>query len=455
MLQIHYIRVFCARYLLFLLAGLVLVALVACSNGASPDDGGSNSSSSGNKPSNASSSSVGIVDGEWPFVDSSGEELQPTPGIDELKLSNVISINYNGRTVEIDNSYDEVTISASDGNVGVSVPNTSSTEYNFILSGTTSNGSLKFYGDVKKGLYLNGVSITNSTGPAINIQKSKRVTVHLINGTQNLLEDGSNYDESGKNAKGTFFSEGKLEFDGSGSLEVKGKFKHAIVADNDIEIKNGKITVSEAASDGIHANDTIKVKGGFLKISSTGDAIQSEKEDNKIIITGGKIKAITAGPKSHGITSEGPISISGDAIVQISVLGNGSKGIKSGSKETRSGVEFKGGKTFIKASGTKHIDNDDESNSAGIKLTGDLSIEGGELTIKSPGNGAKGANTDGNATIKNGTVNIDADDDAMKVHGNLRIEGGNVTLNSKNKQAIDATSCTKTGGTVNVQCGSF
>jgi hypothetical protein len=277
----------------------------------------------------------------------------------------------------------------------------------------------------------------------------------LVNGTQNSLSDGGcggadkaySSTPADEQAKGTFFSEGKLNFEGSGALDARGNCNHAIVVDNDFEINNGTINVSESVNDGIHANEIIEIKGGILKISSAGDAIQSEKETGVIMITGGKIMAKTSGIKSHGLASEGQISIN-DATVQISVSGNGSKGIRS-----RKYAEFKGGKTLIQTNGTTHPDGDDESTPAGIRLDGDLYIEGGEVTVKSPGDKAKGINTHGNATIaeKYGTVkvDVDADDDALKVHGNLTIKSGTVSLKSKKKKALDVTGTySKNGGNV-------
>jgi len=437
MLQIHYIRVSYVRSIL-LGMGLAFVALVACSGGGDdpPDNGGS----------------PGIVDGEFPY-DNTGESLTATPGLDGLNLENVIKINYkNGSAPEINNSLNDVKIDKNGENVVVTLPDGAS-EYSLVLSGTSSNGSLKLYGDVRKRIYLNGLNITNSKGPAINIQGGKRVLVHLVNGTQNYLTDGKDYNATaGEQAKGTFFSEGKLNFEGSGSLEVKGKYNHAIVADNDFEISNGKIIVSESVNDGIHANSAIEINGGILIISSTGDALQSEKEDGKILIAGGKIKTQTTGIKSHGIASEGPISIyGGTAIIQISTLGNGSKGIRS-----RGEVMIKNGKTSIKTSGTKHTDpgdSADESNASGIKLAGNLSIQGGELTIKSIGDGAKGINTEKDATIESGKINIEADDDGLRVHGTLKIEGGTGSIKSKKKKAINAGSWNNNKGGITTQDG--
>jgi len=483
MLQIHYIRVSFARPILFFAIGLALVALGACSNepedekpssssGGNPpiissssggdtpsisssSDGGtdlSSSSSSGGAPSVSSSSGGSVIGNEWPF-DSSGESLTASPGLDGLGLENVIKIEYKNGSAEITKTANEVTVDKDGENVVVRIPNTSTTEYNFVISGTTSNGSLKFYGDVRKVLYLNGVSITNSKGPAINIQKSGRIIVHLVNGTQNFLADApgytcSNAPPNAEQAKGAFFSEGKLSFEGSGSLEVKGKCNHAIVADNDFEVKNGKITV-ESVNDGIHANDKIDISGGVLNIKSEGDAIQSERGTGKITISGGKIKALTTGVKSHGIASDSAaVSITKNAIIQISVSGNGSKGIR-----VRNWLEFKGSqKTLIKTTGTKHTDPadpEDESNSAGIKLTKDLFIEGGELTVKSLGIGAKGINSDGSATIKDSKVDIEADDNGIKVKGTLTVESGTVNVKSVKTKAINGTLNKKEGATVN------
>jgi len=434
---------------------LVLVVFLSCSS----DDGfNGDGSSGGTSQGGSSSSNGGVSNAEWPF-DSSDPVLPSTPGLAGLGLTNVIKIEYkDGSAPVTDNVPAGVSIEKTDENVVVTLPNESNneTQYNFVLSGTAKNGSLKIYGSARKGLYLNNVKITNNTGPAINIQGSKRAIVHLLTGTQNFLADGSNYSTppNGEDAKGTFFSENKLSFEGSGSLEVKAKYKHGIVVDDDIEITNGKIIISEAVSDGIHANDIIEIKGGILKITSTGDAIQSEIAGKGIKITGGKIAATTNGIKSHGITSEESVEIDGNTtVIQISVWGNGSKGIKSSKN-----VYFLGGKTSIKVSGTKHTDNDDESTPSGIKTNTDLFIDNGELTIKSPGSEAKGISIDGDGTIKAGKTDIEADDDGIKVKGKLKIQGGTLSVKSKKKKAIDGSydknSCTPATG-CNLVDGGF
>jgi len=484
MLQIHYIRVsfarsalFFARPAVFLVLGLALVALVACSSGGGGDDPPEKSSSGGN--SSISSSSGGGGNSSGGGGNSSGGGGTSSEGgvsssgggsSGDINVENAIKIEFKGgSTPVITNTFSEVTITPTGENVVIRIPNApddKEPKYNFVISGTASNGSVKFYGDARKSLYLNGANITNSTGPAINIQGGKRVNVHLV-GTQNLLSDAAGYKckdfaEKEEQAKGAFFSEGKLEFEGDGSLAVKGKCNHAIAVDNGFEIKSGKINVSEAKGDGIHANDKIEVKGGDITIKSAGDAIQSEKAPDGpgdwVVFSGGTVNVQTSDIKSHGIASEGPVTISGDVNITIKVEGNGSKGIRS-----RSWVKFSGGKTSITTNGTTDkTDPTDESNSAGIKLASDLIFKGGELTITTTKEGAKGINagitnkdgsSSGNANIEGGKINIDAYDDGLKVHGTLKITGGTGSIKSKSKKAIDAKEWDKNKGGITTQDG--
>jgi len=376
----------------------------------------------------------------WPF-DDSGENLQAYPEC--LNYENPIEIKYsNGGSPEIINPYEEVSVDKNGENVTVTL---GVAEYNLLISGTAQNGSLKIYGKERMGLYLNAVNITNNSGPAINIQKGKRINVCLVSGTENYLADGASYatPPGDEKAKGTFFSEEKLYFTGTGSLEVKAKYNHAIVVDNDFEIDNGKIIISEAVGDGIHANDKIQVNGGVIKIASKGDALQSEK-GSSVIISGGKILAQTTGIKSHGISSEGSITINENAKIQISVSGNGSKGIKSSNW-----MEILGGTTAILASGAQDKNDADTSTAAGIKVDANLNIEGGNLTIKSTGSKAKGINTSGDINMKNGNVDIEADDDGIKVHGTLKMSGGSISVKSRKSDNIDGKIQEPRGGTIN------
>jgi hypothetical protein len=369
--------------------------------------------------------------------------------LDNLGLYNSIVIKFdNGNEPIIDNPYEnEIAIMLDRENV--IVQNLSSdTEYNLVVSGTTENGTLKIYGNHKIWLYLNGINITNPSGPAINIQNRQKVSVHLVSGTENSLADEASYEyPSGEDAKGTFFSKGAIYFFGCGTLTVTGKYAHAIVVDNDFEIESGKITIAEAVKDGIHANDYIYVRGGTINITSNGDGVQSE--NSLVHIFGGKITIKTTGVKSHGISSADSTVISDNANVKIETFGNGAKGIKSDGF-----IAIKGGTTDIKTSGSSHIDNStnppDTSSATGIKANSSMEISGGTLAVKVLGVGTKGVNVSENLTISGGDIKIEANDDGIKVHGNLLVNNGNLCVWSLKKQDIDCTGIeTIKNGTVN------
>ena len=89
------------------------------------------------------------------------------------------------------------------------------------LKGSCSNGSFTIYGTRKQCLYLNGVSLTNPSGAAINNQCKKRTFVRVAG--SNTLADGSSaaYATTGEeDMKAVLFSEGQLVFSGDGSLTV-------------------------------------------------------------------------------------------------------------------------------------------------------------------------------------------------------------------------------------------
>ena len=409
----------------FLFSLIFLASLVSCSSDSSNSDPGSSSGSGNGNGTNEVELKC---------------EIAPT----SMVADNSITIKYNnGSAPTIDNAYaDSVKIEIDGEHIVAEIitdteakKEDAKREYNFIISGATSNGSLKINGDSRMGLYLNGTSITNPGGPAINIQNNKKISVRL--GGENHLSDGPGWTPE-TSTKATFFSEGTLIFTGGGLLEVKGKSSHAIVSDGHFEIMNGCITIPEAERDGLHVNDSVRISGGTINIKSKGDAIQSERMSVKI--SDGKMAVKTSGIKSHGIVSAGTITIERNPEIHISVSGNGSKGLNSTGH-----TKITGGTINISASGGRHIEDidnilKDTSNAAGMKVDQTLSLEGGELTIKSLGSKAKGINVKGNMNMSGGKIAIEADDDGIKVDGALNITGGSGSVTSRSKLAIDCGS---------------
>lgn len=358
--------------------------------------------------------------------------------------SETVLISYNNNTATFINplAFEGVSVSVDGADVVVKSA-LDDKKIDYELSGTTSDGMFKLYGDYKFNLILNGVDITNENGPAINIQTGKKCDMVLEDGTENYLNDGSSYADSDEDQKSTLFSEGQIIFQGTGSLIVNSNAKHAICSDDYVSIEEGTITVTGAAKDGIHANDYFEMSGGTLKITATGDGIDGD--EGYVLITGGEITTINESDDVKGIACDSILTISGGSIV-MTVSGDQSKGLKSGQS-----MYLEGGDITINTSGDAVLESSgsgyDPSYCTGIKCNGDLYSSGANITIKSTGKAGKGISGDGDATISGGTLkittsgsgstytNASGSADAyvatcISIDGNLNITNGNVSATS-------------------------
>lgn len=212
-------------------------------------------------------------------------------------------------------------------------------EGTYVLSGSMS-GMVEVNTTLKVKLKLNGVNIRNASGPAILCTDAKRLTLTLIEGTYNYLEDGSNtvYD-------GAICTNDTLEIKGAGTLEVRANNRHGISSDDDIIINNGTITVN-AEKTGLMANDDITISGGNLTINGRTNGIKSKgtlhisggtsfikggAKENKsaiysasaFILTGGNVYAIGCGASEpDSASTQNAISVK-----YVPSLGAGSKAV--------------------------------------------------------------------------------------------------------------------------------
>lgn len=299
-------------------------------------------------------------------------------------FSSTVTIAF-GNTVTITNplAASGVSIVETNGDVVVT---SSASEVEYVLSGTTTNGSVKIYSDKKYKLTLNGVNITNTDGPAINLQSGKRAFVVLNDNTTNTLADGVTYTAIGtEDMKATLFSEGQLIFSGNGSLSLKGNYKHAICSDEYVRVISGNIAITSAKSDGIHTNDAFIADGGTITMATSGDGIQCE--EGYIVINNGTFNLNVV---DKGITA----SYDADATIDPY-----------------------------------------------------LTINGGTITINS--SAGEGIESKSVMTINNGTITTKTADDGLNAGTFIYINGGNIYAYSTSNDAIDSNGkITVTGGKV-------
>ena len=340
-------------------------------------------------------------------------------------FSSTVQVVFSGTTATITNPLDGagVTVTLENGDVTI---NATVSEVAYELSGTTTNGSVKIYSEKKFKLTLNGVNITNSDGPAINIQSSKRVFVVLTDGTTNTLTDAATYSgiPEDEDAKATFFSEGQLVFSSSGNLTVQGNYKHGICSDDYVRVIEGAITVTGAVKDGIHANDAFIADGGTFDITASSDGIDCE--EGYIVINDG---TFTFNVVDDGIAASYDTDTSIDPYLTIN---GGTFEINTTEGE---GIESKS--TLTINNGTFTINTVDD----GLNAANAIYINGGEIYVKSSTNDAIDSN--GILTVTGGIIvaigttapegSFDCDNNTFKITGGTLLGiGGTISSPSAN-----------------------
>ncbi len=298
--------------------------------------------------------------------------------VENSAWNKVISITFDGGQAVVSGSVPGVGVQ-SDG-AHVVVTNISG-PVKFIVSGTTADGSLKFYGDKRFQLLLNGVDITNPHGAAINSQSGKSMYVVLAEGTVNRLKDGPTYtmvDE--EDQKAALFSEGQIIFSGKGQLDVTAVGRAGIRSDDYIRLRPGvKIHVNSSALDGLRANDGIIIDGGVINIESTGAGAKGVRSGGPMTVNGGRLVAISDGDTRietvdavldtatcASLYCDTLLTVNA-GIIRLKATGDGGKGINA-----KRDVVINGGSVEAVASGTRKV-----KKPKGVKIDGNFAISGG------------------------------------------------------------------------------
>lgn len=429
------------------------------------------------------SGSTLTIEGKVYSVDKS---LSTTDFIDEIAVGdadvqdNSVSISYNGSTASVvvaGNVARYLTVEVSGAHVSIVQADDLADEITYTLSGTSTDGGFYMDGSLKASIALNGLTLTNPSGPAINIQNGKRIDVSVKNGTENTLRDGS-----GGDWKGCFRSKGHTEFKGKGTLNVYGNTAHAIWSKEYVEMKNCTINVLKAVGDGLNCNQYFLMESGTLNIAGVGDdgiqvSYETDDDGNKesdeentgaLTVTGGTLAVTTTAVGSKGLKAEGPV-----LITEPSSLPTGEGG---------GGASI----TVKNSGGVDTSDSSDPTSSACLKSDTSISIAAGTLTLTNTGQGGRAINSEGTLTVTGGTISAQAQGSnygssggggwgpggggrpggggggsssssgknakGIKAKGAISISGGSMTVGSANHEGLESKSTiTISGGKVYVK----
>ena len=334
----------------------------------------------------------------------------------------------------------------------VTVNNTTDEKVIYELTGSAQDGSLKLYSSKKQALVLDGISLTNTTGAAINNQGKKKCFI-LVKGT-NSLKDGASYTSTpaDEDEKAALFSEGQLIFSGDGTLTVTAQGKSGITSDDYVHfMESAVINVNSSAGHGIRGKDAVYISDGTINVQVSADMKKGITSDSLVCINGGETTIIISGSAAYDDEDaeyKGSAGIKADCLFLMNAgtmsvvnFGTGGKGVSGDQTACINGGTLTvttSGSNYGSSSGNRWGSSSSNSVSAkGIKFDGNLFFNGGTVTVNCAAH--EGVEAKGTITVKDGIVySYSAADDAINSGSTFTIEGGHVCGYAVRNDGLDA-----------------
>lgn len=373
-----------------------------------------------------------------------GTVVTPTPTDDNVATK----VSFSGNTATAYNAAGTVltnpsNLTVSGATVNITVPS--------VLEVNGSSTSAQIIVDCDKTTYADGVCELDLTGADLSSSTAAPIYVKQIgdecqivakSGSVNTISDGSSHSDtnsSGEAINGAIYSEDDLKIKGQGTLTVNGNYQDGVVCKNDLKVFNGTINVN-AVDDCLRGNDSVTIGNetdtdfSTLKVtvnSSAGDGIKT----NETVASEGE-GAIIVNGGTVNVTSNSD-GLHGSMNVTVN---GGDLNIKTtGSASSTADVSAKG----IKAGCT------DDS---GTAITGTINVNGGHITADTTDDSIHASGT---VSLLGGVMEINSGDDA--VHSDADVIIGDSTANDYNDiqvvvfsgyEGIEGMNITMNSGTV-------
>lgn len=163
-------------------------------------------------------------------------------------------------------------------------------------------------------IFLNGVSITGLSAPAIYVENAENTSINLVEGTTNTISDGTTAYEGDYLDNAVIEAKDDVTIKGDGTLEINTANQYAIECNNDLKFNGGTINITTSAADAVRGKSSVTVKAGTINIDSAGDGIKSTK--GNVAIEGGTIGIKASNDAIQAETtidiSAGVVTASGD-----------------------------------------------------------------------------------------------------------------------------------------------
>ncbi len=415
---------------------------------------------------------LNIIDSIYFSTDQLEVNIRAINGLYNFKLSEIDSITFGDNTKDVrivladgaphifnPLAFEGVEVSLSDNLILIQSTHEAVSYY---ISGKSDNMGIEVHSTKSYEVILQGSEITNSSGPALSLLGSEKITVSLAEGTQNVLTDGLIYTGPQEQYKGALHIGADGVLDGNGSLTIhsSAEDKQGIYTDGTMDLTGGNITMHILGdkSKGIKSEEDIKLTGGTLTIDIEGNTIAEPmsngynpsfstgiKSDNNVLIDGCVINISLPGIAGKGISADRDILIRSGTVNIIS-SGDGSTYINeegepdafySRCMDADGNFTAEGGSITTESTGTAGRGITAEgaivigTTSSGPEMS--IVTRGDKIHVSGEGNDAEFAEaktikSDGPLTIRNGTVIITSEDDAIKSDEQIDVFGGTIRI---------------------------
>ncbi len=308
-------------------------------------------------------------------------------------------------------------------------------EGTYVVSGEHESITVSAPDTAKVRIILKNATVSNTSGPAIYIEKADKVFITACEGTVNTLSDGTSYtgDFKDTNIDGAIFSKTDLTLNGEGTLNITGNCKCGAVSKDDLIICGLNLTVKSTGC-ALEGKDCVKIKDAAITVSAGGDGIRSTntEKSNKgfVYIETGNID-ITSG---------------NDGIQAATVLKAANGSIKITAGGGAADAKQNSGGRNMPGFGGKTQTTDDEESTKGLKAGSLIVIDEGSFEVSSKDDSF---HSNGDIEINGGSFTAATGADGFHADSNLIINGGSITV-SRSYEGLEGQKVTVTGGNIDI-----
>ena len=285
------------------------------------------------------------------------------------------------------------------------------------------------------------------TTDTTNVKCAKADYAFILNGA-NIKCTTVKDEAEGIHSEGTV-----LISDGTLTLNT---YDHGIKCDGNMDITGGTInfTIPGEASKAIKPDGNLHITGGTITgtVSGGGEKYNDNsasgaaciKGKGNAVIDGGTLNLTATGTGGKGMNFNGTLTI-GDGNITVSTTG-AKYGSNSGSG---------GGGWNPWGPGSGDTNSDGTSSPKGIRAEGNLTINGGTITVSATGGeGAEGIESKAIMYIKGGYIDVTSYDDALNSTSHMYFTGGYTYAVATGNDAIDSNGNMYLSGGYVFCCGS-